>query len=137
MHRKFLVGLAALSLGLGAVGSAQDTGNAPIDSTAAGALDAPEAWNCQQIKSDYGRWLDKGNTPESWKFAGKTYRDVATGKLYSWQDWLDWAGREGCFAGTEETGGGSQTTLLVGGAIGVFGAALIGAQGGSGPKSPG
>ncbi|MFA6219418.1 MAG: hypothetical protein WC692_06530 [Erythrobacter sp.] len=131
-----MAGLAVLSLGPGAVGSAQGTNDAPIDSGTPGALDAPEAWNCRRIEPEYSRWLDQGNSPESWKFAGKTYRDVGTGKLYSWLDWLDWADRAGCLGGIERSTG-AQTTLLVGGAITAFGAALIGAQGGAGPKSPG
>jgi hypothetical protein len=136
MRRSILAGLALATLGSGAVAWAQGTGNSAIGSNTPGALDIPERWDCRRIQPEYSDWLEKGNSPDSWKYAGKTYRNVGTDKTYSWQDWLDWADSAGCFAGAHGTET-LQTQTLIGGAIGAFGAALIGAQSGSGPKSPG
>lgn len=117
-------------------GAAQVSQTDVIASNAPGALDAPEAWNCNRLRPEYSQWLDAGNSPESWRFAGKTYRDSQTGNLYTWQDWLSWAEGAGCFAGyTPE--GVPNSSILIGGAVTAFGASLIAVQGGSGPKSPG
>lgn len=136
MRRTLLLGLTLAAATSAAVGFAQGAPAGPILSDTPGALDVPETWDCRRIEPEYSDWLDKGNSPQSWKFAGKTYREAGTDKLYDWQDWLDWADKAGCFKGANLTNG-VNTQLLIGGAITAMGAGLIGAQSGSGPKSPG
>ncbi|WP_369026900.1 hypothetical protein [Qipengyuania sp. RANM35] len=120
-------------------GSAQESGATAagvIASDTPGALDEPGTWNCSRIKPEYTDWLDTGHSPDSWRHFGKTYRDSQTDKLYTWQDWLDWAEGAGCFAGYAPEGVASPN-VFIGGALTFFGAGLIAIQSGSGPKSPG
>ena len=105
-----------------------------IASDQAGALDAPETWNCRKIQPEYTRWLRDGNSADSWRYVGNTYRDVDTGELYTWQDWLEWAETANCAALPANT---SSSAILIGGAVAAFGTGLIIAANGSGPKSPG
>lgn len=139
MRRTAILVLTSLSLCAGGVAAyAQDAVDRTIGSDETGALDAPERWNCTRIRPEYSRWLDDGNTPESWRYVGKTYRDVDTGELYTWQDWLEWAETAGCAPGYVEGAAGSGPSGgLIAGAITAFGTGLIIAAGGSGPKSPG
>ena len=139
MRRTSLLVVASLSLGAGGAAAwAQGTGDQAISSSETGALDVPERWNCTRIRPEYDRWLDDGNSPASWRYVGKTYRDVDTGELYTWQDWLEWAEDAGCPVGlTEGAVAGGSSTGLIAGAVTAFGTGLIVAANGSGPKSPG
>ncbi|MEZ5681654.1 MAG: hypothetical protein R3E14_10215 [Erythrobacter sp.] len=130
-----MLALATVS-SLAASGAAQTRYDQAISSDTPGALDVREAWDCDRIRPEYSDWLDAGNSPESWRHVGKTYRDHESGELYTWQDWLDWAEEAGCFAGYTPKGA-LQPNALIGGAITVFGASLIAIHNGSGPKSPG
>lgn len=139
MRRRLGASLAgtALVLGLAAGGSAQ-TGPSPISSDTPGALEIPELWDCTRIEPEYRDWLEAGNTPESWKFAGKTYRDTLTDELYTWQDWLDWADDAGCLpAGLQTTPGVPAPGIIIAGVITTLGVGIVSGSGGSGPKSPG
>lgn len=138
-RRKAFVGaICALSVGLAPVALAQ-TETGPIPSDTPGALDIPETWDCRRIEPEYRDWLEAGNTPESWKYVGKTYRDLVSGELYNWQDWLDWAGNAGCLPGAAQTtpAGVPTTGLIITGAVTALGVGAVAASGGSGPKSPG
>lgn len=139
--RKVLTGVAGIATLLtgGAAAFAQNEADQAIASDQPGALDAPETWNCRKIRPEYSDWLEDGNAPESWRYVGKTYRDVDTGDTYTWQDWLDWSDRANCaaLADAGTSAGASQSRLLIGAAITAFGTGLIAASGGSGPKSPG
>lgn len=137
MKSAIAVSIAAASLAFAVSVTAQDGETTAIPSDAAGALERPGKWNCSRIRPEYSRWLEQGNKPEAWRYAGKTFRDRATDKLYNWQDWLDWAEGAGCFAGNAPQGAGIPTNALIGGAVTVFGAGLIAVHHGSGPKSPG
>ena len=71
-------------------------------STEDGALPAPRLWVCDEIAAEYNAWIDAGNDPDEWRYANRTYRDEATGRIYSWDDWLDWRETEcGCALPTE------------------------------------
>ena len=131
--------LIAVAAGLAwtGAGSAQVSEPSAISSATPGALDVPERWDCRRIKPEYSDWLDAGNSPQSWRHAGKTFRDAETGKTYTWQDWLDWAEDAGCFAGYVPTAGAVQQAPLITGAITAFGASLVAIHRGSRPKSPG
>ena len=137
--RKLLIStITAISLAAGGAAVAQSVGDQAIPSDQDGALDEPETWNCTRIQPEYSRWLDDGNSPESWRYVGKTYREVDTGELYTWQDWLDWADDNGCPIGLAEGSvSGGPSGGLIAGAITAFGTGLIVAANGSGPKSPG
>lgn len=129
--------VCAVSAGLASASLAQP-GAGAIPSDAAGALDVPETWDCRRIEPDYRDWLDAGNSPDAWKFAGKTYRDVATGELYNWQDWLGWANSAGCLPGAAQTTPPAPaTSMIMTGAVAALGVGAIAARDGSGPKSPG
>ena len=138
MRRMSIAALASVALVAGAMSAAaQDSGDSVIPSDRAGALDEPERWDCRRIRPEYEAWLDEGNAASDWRYVGKTYRDVGTGELYSWQDWLAWYEDAGCAAALADAGGVDQSRLLIGGAVVAFGTGLIIASGGSGPKSPG
>ena len=130
--------ICAISAGLASVALAQAEAG-PIPSDTPGALDIPETWDCTRIEPEYRDWLEAGNTPESWKFVGKTYRAVEDGDIYNWQDWLDWADDAGCLPGAAQTtpGGVPTTGLIITGAVTALGVGAVAASGGSGPKSPG
>ena len=113
---------------------AQDRDADVIASDQPGALDEPETWNCRKIRPEYTRWLRDGNTPESWRYVGKIYRETDTGETYTWQDWLEWSDRANCAALANDP---SSSAKLIGGAVAAFGTGLIIAANGSGPKSPG
>lgn len=117
-------------------GAAQEAEGSAIPSDTPGALDVRSSWDCTKIRPEYSDWLEAGNSPESWRHVGKTYRDRETGDLYQWQDWLDWAEDAGCFAGYTAQGT-IPPNALIGSAITVFGASMIAIHHGSGPKSPG
>ena len=110
-----------------------------IPSTTADALPPPETWNCDTIAREYGAWLNDGNTPESWKYVGPTWRDVSNGKTYDWNNWLDWH-RSACAALPGEPSGVPDNAMLIGGIVGALTiTALAAGSGGgsSGNDSPG
>ena len=129
-HIAAAAGVLALVAG-GAVAQPAD----PIPSTADGALDIPELWDCDRIEPEYAQWLEDGNAPEDWRYVGKTYRDVEDDELYSWQDWLDWADNAGCGAGFAEAG--KSPTAIVGVLVAFYATGLIAALGGDRAISPG
>jgi hypothetical protein len=130
---------AAATLALAVAGSgAAQPGGGPINSDTPGALEIPELWDCTRVEPEYRDWLEAGNPPETWKYVGKTYRDMLTDELYTWQDWLDWADNAGCLPGALETPPGVPSTgLIISGVVTAIGVGVVAASGGSGPKSPG
>ncbi|MBY6014606.1 hypothetical protein KUV75_06780 [Qipengyuania gaetbuli] len=135
MKRAFptlVVSAAAIAL---VGGSALAQSAQPIASDEQGALEAPEYWDCDRIRPEYTAYLDAGNAPESWRYFGKTYRDVANDRIYTWQDWLDWADDAGCGAARLAE---PKPNTAIGILLGFFGAGLIAAVGGGGGSiSPG
>ena len=122
--------LAASAAAIALVGgSALAQSSQPIASDTQGALEAPEYWNCDRIRPEYTAYLEAGNAPESWRYVGKTYRDVANDRTYTWQDWLDWADDAGCGAARLAE---PKPNTAIGILLGFFGAGLIAAVGGGG-----
>ena len=126
-----MTAFAALAL---VAGSAAAQQGEVIPSSQDGALDAPETWNCDRIRPEYARWLEDGNAPADWRYAGITYRDVQNDRLYTWQDWLDWADEAGCPGLVD---GQLQPNNAIGILLSFFGAGLIAAVGGERAISPG
>lgn len=113
-----------------------------VGSDVNGALPPPETWNCDLIAPEYRDWLDQGNKADDWKYVGPVYVHTVDGGEYDWGDWIDWANANGCAGGEfvrpEFLPGVVLAPGLVGGLITAAGAGgLIGAQAGSGPRSPG
>lgn len=114
-----------------------------ISSAETGALEAPEEWDCDRYSREYREWLDTGNDPQDWRFAGKRYRAASDGDLYDWQDWLDWAEDRGCigpvYAEAQGGGGGlfGDGMTGVGLVVGLLSTGIIAASGGENAKSPG
>ncbi|QKG72427.1 hypothetical protein [Erythrobacter mangrovi] len=126
----------------GTVGATPKAKRPRVGSDVNGALPPPEAWNCDQIAGEYRDWLDQGNKAGDWKYVGPVYVHVEDGGEYDWGDWIDWANGNGCAGGAfirpEVLPGVVLAPGLVGGLITAAGAGgLIGAQAGSGPRSPG
>lgn len=111
----------------------------PPGANASDSLDRPEMWTCARYQPEYRRWIDEGNSPESWRYAGRTYTDSVTGRTYTWQDWLAWADANGCGATVADTGGVGLPTssIAIGLGITALGVGLLAAGSGSGPNSPG
>jgi hypothetical protein len=112
-----------------------------IRSDADGALATPDQWNCDYLVEEYRAWLDAGNRPESWRYAGHSYLDINSKAQYSWDNWIDWQNEAGCLpvalAKPEllpAAIGGSQG---VGAVLGVFGAGVATAIEGENADSPG
>ena len=136
-RRATIAAIALLSAGLAASAFAQAPAG-PIPSDAPDALDVPETWDCRRIEPDYRDWLEAGNPADSWKYVGKTYRDVKDGDIYTWQDWLNWADDAGCLPGAAQTTAPAPaTSMIMTGAVAALGVGAIAARDGSGPKSPG
>lgn len=132
--KRAIPNIVAAAAALGLVGGSAVAQQAePIPSNAAGALEAPEYWDCDRIRPEYSEYLEDGNAPEEWRYVGQNYRDVSDDRIYTWQDWLDWADEAGCAAGYVEARPGVAIGLL----MGFFGAGLIAATGGERAISPG
>ena len=127
-----------------------------------GALLPPEHWECGLYVAEYEAFLDAGNDPDSWRFAGRAYRSAGNGDRYDWRGWLDWyedadctdpaaaarlgdtAGRSGSSSGVGgSSSSGNMTMTGIGGGL-LAGALAVAAAGGGGgdsspsrPKSPG
>ena len=56
----------------------------------------PRRWSCEEIFPEYRTWLDEGNAPTDWKFAGRSFYDPQLEQGYSWEDWLQWAASSEC-----------------------------------------
>lgn len=117
-------------------------GDAPqgetVPSSRSDALPVPSRWDCDLIRPEWEQWLRDGKPREDWRYAGPTYRDVDTGELYTWRDWLRWADEEGCATlGYPADAGGISSRLALTGLYFVTGVALLVAALGSGPDSPG
>lgn len=133
--------LAALAtavavLAAGSVAIAQDT---VIPSDARGAMPPPRAWDCERIFPEYEAWLDAGNRPETWRYVGNQYKDVADGSRYDWADWLEWHARA-CPAAAPAERGLPGNAALIGGIVGALGITALAAGGGGsggGTDSPG
>ena len=125
-----------------------------ILSSANGALLPPDDWTCDEYVAEYRAFLEAGNKPSQWRFAGKRYRDESDGGVYDWQMWLDWYDRQNCggpakaaetqsSAGNSGGGGGFGGMTAVGIVAGLLGVGAIAAGGGGGgdsdppSKSPG
>lgn len=129
-----LVGTVSACLALSAVVGAQDR---IISSDDANAMPPPRAWDCTRIVPEYRAWLDAGNTPDTWRYVGKNYRDVADGTRYEWNDWLEWHGRA-CPAVAPTEGGITGNAALIGGVVGALGVtALVAGSGGGGNSGGG
>ena len=133
-------GSLAANAALAQVAGEQDDA---ISSSAEGALAVPEDWDCDIYSEEYREWLEAGNDPQDWRFAGKSYRAANDGDLYNWQDWLDWSEEQGClaavFADPQSAGGGlfGDGMTGVGLVTGFLATGLIAASGGENAKSPG
>ena len=133
-------GSLAANAALAQVSGGQD---AVISSSVEGALAVPEDWDCAIYSEEYREWLEAGNDPQGWRFAGKTYRAANNGDLYDWQDWLDWSEEQGClpavYAVPQSAGGGlfGDGMTGVGLVTGFLATGLIAASGGENSKSPG
>ena len=118
--------------------TAQD---ALIPSSSSDALPPPEAWRCDRIAPEYDAWLKGGNTPETWRFAGPTYRKDRTDEVYDWNDWLDWHRTHcgvGMTASDHNRGSGTHSGTLIGGVVGALGVTgIVAGVGGGGTDSPG
>lgn len=137
-HKAFLFMAIALG-GVGGTVFAQGVRSTPVSSEESDALDTRDEWECQKIYPEYRSFLDEGNDPKDWKFAGKFYRDVRTGALYQWSDWIDWANDAKCNGQTPLPQPEALPIVgpLIAAAIAGSNAGLIGVQQGSGPMSPG
>lgn len=143
--RKILpITLMAAAASLAANTAIAQADAAPIASDSVGALEAPEDWDCDRYEEEWREWIDQGNSPDTWRFAGKRYSAVSDGDIYTWQDWLDWADENGCLAGAyilaEDSGvvgvafGGLSAVLAV---LGTSTTGLIAASGGENSQSHG
>ncbi|NNC53164.1 MAG: hypothetical protein HKO08_09025 [Erythrobacter sp.] len=143
--RKILpITLMAAAASLAANAAIAQADAAPIASDSVGALEAPEDWDCERYEEEWREWIDEGNSPDAWRFAGKRYRAVSDGDLYTWEDWLDWSDESGCLAGAyvmpEDSGvvgvafGGLTAVMAV---FGTSATGLIAASGGENSQSPG
>lgn len=126
----------ALVFGTGAALAAQDpqTAETIVPSSRADALPPPEEWRCDLIRPDYAEWLEAGNAPQDFRYAGPTYRDVEDGELYNWQDWLEWERTADCAVAEASPFNGR---TAVGAAVAGIGTALLVAGSGENAKSPG
>ena len=125
----------ALLCGTGAVLAAQDAaaGNV-VPSTQANALPPPAEWRCDLIRPEYAAYLAAGNEAENWRYAGPLYRDVESGELYAWEDWLAWEETAGCAAAATPAISGR---TAIGAAIAALGTGLLVSSNGANAKSPG
>ena len=141
MRRILPIALFAAAASLAANGAFAQADSAPIASDSAGALEAPEDWDCDRYDEEWREWIDASNAPEAWRFSGKTYRAVSDGDLYTWDDWLEWSEDNGCVApaylSPGSSGGGIGTPTAVGLITSVFGVGLATASGGENSMSPG
>lgn len=130
-----IVPAAAAAVALSTAALAQER---VISSDEADALIPPRAWDCTKIYPEYRAWLEAGNTPDTWRYVGPTYRDVADGTRYDWNDWLAWYDRA-CPAAVVADGGLPGNAALIGGVVGALGVTglIAGAGGGGGNDSPG
>lgn len=134
-----LAGAVALAVAVSGLAAFAQSQEGTIPSDARGALPPPDAWRCDRIASEYDAWIEAGNSPQSWRYAGQTYRRVDDGRRYSWDDWLAWHG-DACVAANARGGNLPDTGLLVGGIVGALGVTALaaGSGGGSGgADSPG
>lgn len=122
-----------------------------ILSSEEGALLPPEHWDCSLYVKEYRDFIELGNDPENWRFAGKRYRSVGDGETYDWRSWLEWYEEADC--GKPETpelasdaadsatkasggtGGGNSSALAIVGGLGLAGALAAMAGGGGGGES--
>lgn len=145
MSKKLLLGLvpplgAALIVGAFGVLSGNEANAArdsAISSSTDGALAPPAQWNCDSIYPEYKEFLDAGNAPEKWRHMGKVYRDEESRKTYTWRDWIDWANASNCGGQADLAKPEMSSSDWLGLVIPQFGAGLIAADKGDGPKSPG
>ena len=131
--------IGAIAVAVFAVSGASLAQDRTISSDEPDALIPPRAWDCSRIYPEYRAWLEAGNTPETWRYVGPTYRDVADGTRYDWGDWLEWHDRA-CPAVAPAEAGPLDDKALIGGVVGalVVTGALAGSGGGNGGNdSPG
>ena len=123
-----------------------------IASGAAGAMAPPDEWTCTLYVAEYRQFLDAGNDPQSWRFAGKRYRSDADGQVYDWPMWLSWQENAACSGtsaaetntspgGTSDVttgagGGGFDSMTAVGVVVGLLGLGGLAAAGGGGAGTP-
>lgn len=134
--KTLVMSLVAAACAVSGVSNAQER---VISSDDPAALAPPRAWDCSKIHPEYQAWLEAGNTPETWRYVGPTYSDVADGTRYQWGDWLEWYDRS-CPALAPAQSGPLDDGMLIGGVVGalVVTGALAGSGGGNGGNdSPG
>ena len=133
--------LLAAAASLAAGGAFAQADSAPVSSDSPGALEAPEDWDCDRYEEEWREWVDDGNAPEAWRFAGKTYRAVSDGDIYRWDDWLEWAEDNNCLAGAylapQGASAGISGMTAVGAVLGTLAVAIVVASGGDNAMSPG
>ena len=74
----------------GTLAYAQMAPDREILSSEDGALLPPEHWDCGLYVEEYEDYLEAGNDPASWRYAGKRYRSAGDGERYDWREWLEW-----------------------------------------------
>ncbi|MBX7456881.1 hypothetical protein K3152_01340 [Qipengyuania sp. 1NDH17] len=77
---------------------AQMASDREILSSEEGALLPPEHWECGIYVEEYEDYLEAGNDPAAWRYAGKRYRSAGDGERYDWREWLEWYEDADCAA---------------------------------------
>ena len=140
----------------GTLAYAQMASDREILSSEDGALLPPEHWECGIYVEEYEDYLEAGNDPAAWRYAGKRYRSAGDGERYDWREWLEWYEDADCAAaGFVDGNTNAASTAARGASGGVLGdnkialgivaglvvTGLIASQGGSNDgvnnKSPG
>lgn len=163
MRRILTIVLTAAAGSLAVTGTlayAQMAADREILSSEEGALLPPEHWECGLYVKEYEDYLEAGNDPAAWRFAGKSYRSAGDGERYDWRGWLQWNEDADCAAALPAGGsadgvakalgsgaaggsGNGNVALYIGGGLVVTGLIAAGAGGGGGGdeggnnKSPG
>ena len=135
-HLRAFLCLTVLAIAAGGGGALVAQADAPmpaIDSSDPAALPRPEEWTCALIEPEYREWRRQGHPAGSFRFAGRTYRDVTTGELYDWEDWLAWHRRAAC----DRRALPPADRMAVATALTALGAGVLVASSGANAKSPG
>ena len=110
----------------GTLAYAQMDSDREILSSEDGALLPPEHWECGIYVEEYEDYLEAGNDPAAWHFAGKRYRSAGDGERYDWREWLEWYEDADCAAaGLVDANANPASTAARGAAGGLLGDSKI------------